>query len=65
MLLLLQICFCFVVREISYCLFFTADVNEAFNFTSTCLDDLLNTGSSYYEKMERQRYPTEFKSDIS
>ena len=55
------------VREISYCLFFTADVNEAFtcNFASTCLDDLLYADSYYYEKRKSQRYPTEFKSNIT
>ena len=37
---LLQIWFCLVMRETSCCLL--ANVIEAFNFTSSCLDYLLN-----------------------
>ena len=38
-----------------------ADVDEAFNFTSIYLDDLLNIDNPYFERMVSQIYPTEFQ----
>ena len=44
MLLLLQTCFCFVMRETSCCLsdYNQTDIIEAFSSTSRYIDDLLN-----------------------
>ena len=64
MLLFLQICFYFVMRETLCCLFLTiikADVVEAFNSTSRYLDDLLNIDDPYFAQMVSQIYPTEFQ----
>ena len=36
-----------------------ADIIEAFNSTSRCLDDLLNIDNPYFEQMVGQIYPTE------
>ena len=40
--LLLQICFCFVIRETSCCLFNADDIIETSNFALIYLDVLLN-----------------------
>ena len=45
-----------------------ADVIEAFNSTSRCLDDLLNIDNPYFEGMVNQIYPSELqlnKANIS
>ena len=62
-LLLLQICFCFVMRETLCCLSDNnqADIIEAFNTTSRYLDDLLNIDNPYFEQMVGQIYPTELQ----
>ena len=57
-LLLLQICFCFVMRELSLSDNNQTDIIEAFNSTSRYLDDLLNIDNSYLEQMVGQIYPT-------
>ena len=65
-LLLLQICFCFVMRETLCCLCQTnnqTDITEAFNSTSRYLDDLLNIDNPYFEQMVCQIYPTELQLD--
>ena len=56
MLLLLQICFCFVMMSLSDNN--QADIIEAFNSTSRYLDDLLNIDNPYFEQMVGQIYPT-------
>ena len=56
-LLLLQICFYFVLREISFGLW--SDVIEAFNSTSRYINGLLNTDTPYLEFRKKD------KSDIS
>ena len=38
-----------------------ADIIEAFNSTSRCLDDLLNIDNSYFEGMVNQIYPLELQ----
>ena len=50
-LLLLQICFFFVMR----------DIIEAFNSTSRYLDDLLNIDNIYFDQMVDRIYPTELQ----
>ena len=37
------------------------DIIEAFNSTSSCLDDLLNIDNPYFEQMVGQIYPTELQ----
>ena len=61
MLLLLQICFCFVMREFMLSLSDNnqTDIIEAFNSTSRYLDDLLYIDKPYFEHMVGQIYPTE------
>ena len=60
MLLLLQICFFFVMREIkSLSRENQADIIEAFNSTSRYLDDLLNIDNIYFDQMVDWIYPTE------
>ena len=56
-LLLLQISFCFVMRETSCCLCQT-EIIEAFNSTFRYLDDLHNIDNPYFEHMISQIYPT-------
>ena len=51
---LLQICFCFVVREISCCLFLT--IIKLMLFTSRYLDDFLDIDNPYFEQMVSQIY---------
>ena len=61
---LLQIFYCFVMRETSCCLFSDhnqADIVEAFNSTSRYLDDLLNIDTPYFEQMVGQIYPTKLQ----
>ena len=62
-LLLLQICFCFVMREtlLSLSDINQADIIEAFNSTSRYLDDLPNIDNPYFEQMVGQIYPTELQ----
>ena len=62
-LLLLQICFCFVMRDFMLSLSDNnqADIIEAFNSTSRHLDDLLNIDNRYFEQMVSQIYPTELQ----
>ena len=62
-LLLLQICFFFVMREISWSLSREnqADIIEAFNSTSRYLDDLLNIDNIYFDQMLDRIYPTELQ----
>ena len=59
MLLLLQICFCFVTRETLCCL--CPEIFEAFNSSSRYLYDLLNIANPYFEQMVGQIYPTELQ----
>ena len=61
MLLLLPICFCFVIRETLCCLCQTTDSIEAFNSTSRYLDDLLNIDNPYFEQKVGKLYPTELQ----
>ena len=63
MLLLLQICFCFIMRYFKLSLSNNnqADVVEAFNSTSRYQDDLLNIDNPYFEQMVSQIYLTEFQ----
>ena len=63
MLLLLLICFHFVMRETSCSLSDDnqADVVEAFISTSRYLDDLLNIDNPYFAQMVSQIYPTELQ----
>ena len=63
MLLLLQICFFFVMREISWSLSREnqADIIEAFNSTSRYLDDLLNIDNIYFDQMVACIYRTELQ----
>ena len=61
-LLLLQICFCFVMRETLCCLFLTIVKQMLLKHltkTSIYLDDLLNIDNPYFEQMVSQIYPTE------
>ena len=58
-LLLLQICFFFVMREISR--ENQADIIQAFNSTSRYLDDLLNIDNIYFDQMVDRIYPTELQ----
>ena len=58
MLLLLQICFYFVIRETSCC-HNQEDVVEAFNSTSRYLDDLFNIDNLHFAQMVSQIYPTD------
>ena len=63
-LLLLQICFFFVMREIfqkSLSRENQADIIEAFNSTSRYLDDLLNIDNIYFDQMVDRIYPTELQ----
>ena len=62
-LLFLQICFIFVMREISWSLSREnqADIIEAFNSTSRYLDDLLNIDNIYFDQMVDRIYPTELQ----
>ena len=63
MLFLLQIYFCFVMRETMLSLSDNnqTDIIEAFNSTSRYLDDLLNIDNPYFEQMVGQIYPTELQ----
>ena len=54
MLLLLQICFCFVTRALSDNN--QTDIIEAFNSTSRYLDDLLDIDNPYFKQMVGQIY---------
>ena len=58
-LLLLQVCFFFVMREISR--ENQADIIEAFNSISRYLDDLLNIDNIYFDQMVDKIYPTELQ----
>ena len=62
-LLLLQIFLFFVLRDPSCCLsdINQANVIEAFNSTSSYLDDLLNIVNPYFEQMLSQIYPAELQ----
>ena len=62
-LLLLQTCFFFVLREISWSLSREnqADIIEAFNSTSRYLDDLLNIDNIYFDQMVNRIYSTELQ----
>ena len=63
-LLLFQICFCFVMRETLCCLCQTIIkliLLKAFNSTFRYLDDLLNIDSPYFEQMVGQIYPIELQ----
>ena len=67
MLLLLQICFYFVMRE-TPCLLLTIIKKPfvvAFNSTSRYLDDLLNIDNPYFAKKVSQTYPTELQLNTS
>ena len=59
-LLLLQICFFFVMRE-KKSRENQADIIEAFNSTSRYLDDLLNIDNIYFDQMVDRIYPTELQ----
>ena len=63
MLLLLQICFCFVMKDFMLSLSDNNQTNiiEAFNSTSRYLDDLLDIADPYFDLMVGQIYPTELK----
>ena len=62
-LLLLQICFFFVMRDFMKSLSREnqADIIEAFNSTSRYLDDLLNIDNIYFDQMVDRIYPTELQ----
>ena len=61
-LLLLQICFFFVMRDMkSLSQENRADIIEAFNSTSRYLDDLLNIDNIYFDQMVDRIYPTELQ----
>ena len=62
-LLLLQICFFFVIREISWSLSREnqADIIEAFNSTSRYRNDLLNIDNIYFDQMVDRIYPIELQ----
>ena len=62
-LLLLQICFFFVMRDFMKSLSREnqADIIEAFNSTSRYLDDLLNIDNIYFDQMVNRIYPTELQ----
>ena len=59
---MLQICFCFVVRETSFCLLSDnnqtdinqTDIIEAFKSTFRHSDDLLNIDNPYFKQMVSQ-----------
>ena len=38
-----------------------ADVIDAFNITSRCLDDILNINNVYFDSIVSQIYPLEFQ----
>ena len=38
-----------------------AEIIEAFNSTSRCLDDLLNIDNNYFDGMVKQIYPSELQ----
>ena len=38
-----------------------ADINDAFNTTSRCLDDILNIYNVYFDNMAIQIYPSELQ----
>ena len=59
-LLLLQICFFFVMREISWSEN-QADIIVAFNLTSSYLDNLFNIDNIYFDQMVDRIYPTELQ----
>ena len=64
MLLLLQICFCFVMRETPCCIFMKIIklmLLKLFNSTSRYLDDLLNTDYHYFQQMVGQIYHIELQ----
>ena len=62
-LLLLQICFFFVMRDFMKSLSREnqTDIIEAFNSTSRYLDDLLNIDNIYFDQMVDRIYPTELQ----
>ena len=62
-LLLLQICFFFVMRDLMKSLSRKnpADIIEAFNSSSRYRDDLLNIDNIYFDRMVDHIYPTELK----
>ena len=62
-LLLLQICFFFVMRDFMKSLSREnqADIIKAFNSTSRYLDDLLNIDNIYFDQMVDRIYPTELQ----
>ena len=62
-LLLLQICFFFVMRDFMKALLREnqADIIEAFNSTSRYHDDLLNIYNIYFDQMVDRIYPTELQ----
>ena len=60
MLLLLQISFCFVIRDTPCCLFLTI-IKLMLLKGLTLPDDLLNIDNSYFEQMVGQTYPTELQ----
>ena len=62
MLLLLQISFCFVMRDTSCCLFLTI-IKLILLKRLTLPDDLLNMDNSYFEQMVVQTYSTELQLD--
>ena len=61
MLFLLQICFCFVTRELSLTDNNQSRVIEAFNSASIYLDGLININNSYFELMICQIYSYELQ----
>ena len=65
MLLLLQICFVFVMRDFMKFLSREnqADIIEAFNSSLRNLDDLLNIDNIYFYRMVDRIYPTGLQLD--
>ena len=63
MLLLLQICVCFVMKYFMLSLSDNnqTDIIEAFNSISRHLDDLLNIDNPYFDLMVSHIYPTELQ----
>ena len=57
-------CALFVADLFLFCYekdFMKSDIIDAFNSTSTYLDDLLNTENIYFDQMVDRIYPTELK----
>ena len=63
---LFLLCFCFVFRDTSCCLFLTIIklMLKHLTLPQNTLDDLLNIDNPYFEQMVSQIYPTELQLNI-